>query len=190
MKFKKSLVSLIVVFAVAPFANAYMFQGLDVDVDYWSGIAAGQNVNETIIVVDWNAANGPYTTESHAFGYRWTGTLTVGDALDDIDGNGGFNINLTAGGYISDTNYNDGLDSHTQTGDDWTWVGQTVDAGANWIGNGGGVYAETLVDGNIEGLNINYMDWTSVNLDIPTIPEPTTIALLSIGGLLLRRRKA
>jgi len=48
----------------------------------------------------------------------------------------------------------------------------------------GGINIELLSNGRIEGLNLDNTNWTSATLTIP-VPEPCTIAFLTLGGLLL-----
>jgi len=186
-----SLMSLIIVLAATSLTNATLYNLNDywVDIDY----LVGSGTNETIVVIDWNQTNGPYTTESHAWGYRWDGTKYLSDALTAIDAAGALNITTSYGGaFPDDAFYNDpsiDSDNHTSAGwSGWWWLGDTVN-GASWTPNAGGITSEVLVNGNIEGMNIDSGAWTSDTLSIP-VPEPTTIALLGLGGLLLRRRRA
>ncbi len=184
----RRLMSLVLVLAVAPFANAYVFQGLDIIVDYW----AGSGSNETIIVIDWNESYGPYITESHTWGFRWDGSENLGNALNAIDAVGALNIDISAEGFINDAFYQDlsiDNDNHNSAPDGWFWLADAIDGGATWTTNLGGVYDEILGNSKIEGLNCNVLDWTGDNITIPIVPEPTTIALFGFGGLLLRKRR-
>jgi len=174
-----------IVFMVSSAAKGYTMQGLDITVDYWAGTGS----NETIIVIDWNLTNGPYTTTTHAWGFRWDGDAYVSDALAAIDSAGALDIvTLYDGAFVGDAFYNNpaiDADLHTSinfTG--WWWAGQTDNAGQTWIGNDGGINIELLSNGRIEGLNLDNTNWTSATLTIP-VPEPCTIAFLTLGGLLL-----
>jgi hypothetical protein len=60
--------------ALASPAHAYLYNGTDVDVQYWTGTGA----NQAVLVVDWKAGH------SLAFGYRWDGTATGGTLLDAV----------------------------------------------------------------------------------------------------------
>lgn len=173
---------------VAP-ADLYNLEGYWVDVDYW----AGSGLNETIVVIDWNNTNGPYTTESHAWGYRWSGTKYLSDAVTDICAAGVLAATTTSGGaFMADAFYYDPLldaDDHTSAGyAGWWWAGETTDGGASWVSNSGGLTTELLGHGKIEGLNMDSGNWTSGTLTIP-LPELGSLFLLLAGGLLLARRR-
>lgn len=179
-------------------AAPYQLDGYWYEVDYWAGEAADSGANETIIVIDWNDTNAPvggYTTPMHAFGYRWTGTETILDALNAIAAGGAFsfqNINFGAG-FVDYAFYNDGVDNHTnQTPNDysgWVWLGDSADGGATWTANTDGIDIETLTVGQIEGINLNPGQWTNANLTVP-VPEPGTGVLLAgLSSLMLLRRR-
>lgn len=189
----RRIVCLMIVLMAGAAAKGYTMQGLDIVVDYWTGSGS----NETIVVIDWNWINGPYTSESHAWGFRWDGTAYVSDALAAIDTTGALDVTtLYGGGFVGDANYNDPLldsDNHTSTNfSGWWWLGDTIDAGANWIGNLDSIMVETLGNGKIEGFNLvqNYDEWLvgSSTLTIP-VPEPCALTILAIGGLLVGKRK-
>jgi hypothetical protein len=166
------------------------FNGTSVDIDGWVGAAAGDNICETIVLIDWNICNGPYATASHAWGYRWESSEVqyVANALNAIDtAFSSFTMTTSSGGaFIDDIFYDDGVDNHTTVGrSGWWWTGQSLD-GINWTDNSDGITAVTIADGQFQGLNIDASGWGGV----PTlpIPEPTSILLLAAGGLFFRRR--
>ena len=191
----KRVMILVIVLAITGVSNAaiYNHNGYLVDVDYW----AGSGGNETIVVIDWNLTNGPYATESHAWGFRWEGTAYVSDALAAIDAAGALDITTLYGGdFVGDAfYYNPSIDSdnHTSAGfTGWWWAGDTIDGGVTWDATPAGITSEVLGNGKIEGLNsvTNYDEWLTgwVNLTIP-VPEPCALTILALGGLLLRRHK-
>jgi len=189
----RNLVYLMIVLVVSTMAKGYTMQGLDIAVDYWAGTGS----NEAIVVIDWNQINGPYETSSHAWGFRWNGTAYVSDALAAIDAAGALDIETLYGGdFVGDAfYYNPSIDSDNHTSDGysgWWWVGDTINGGVTWNATAAGLTSEILTSGKIEGLNLvtNYDEWLtgSDTLTIPT-PEPCTLTLLGLGGLLLRKRK-
>ena len=193
MRVMRNLVYLMIVLVVSTRAMGYTMQGLDIVVDYWAGAGS----NETVVVIDWNQTNGPYETSSHAWGFRWDGTAYLSDALAAIDAAGALNITTLYGGdFVGDAfYYNPSIDSdnHTSAGHSgWWWVGDTINGGVTWDATAAGLTSEILSSGKIEGLNsvTNYDEWLAGGdtLTIPT-PEPCTLTILAIGGLLLRKRK-
>jgi hypothetical protein len=189
----RRLVGLMIVLLVNAKVSGYTMQGLDIVVDYW----AGSGSNEAIVVIDWNMINGPYTTESHAWGFRWDGTAYISDALSAIDTAGALDITTQYdGGFLGDAYYNNPLidgDNHTSAGfTGWWWAGNTTDGGASWNANADGINATTLASGKIEGFNLvaDFDEWLvgDATLTIP-VPEPSTITILVLGGLLLRKGK-
>jgi hypothetical protein len=193
LRVMRNLVYLMIVLVVSTAAKGYTMQGLDIVVDYWAGAGS----NETIVVIDWNQTNGPYETSSHAWGFRWNGTAYLSDALAAIDAAGALNITTLYGGdFVGDAfYYNPSIDSdnHTSAGySGWWWVGDTINGGVTWDATAAGLTSEILTSGKIEGLNsvTNYDEWLAggATLTIPT-PEPCTLTILAIGGLLIRKRK-
>jgi hypothetical protein len=182
-----------IVLAINTTVWGYTMQGLDVVVDYW----AGSGSNETLVVIDWNLLNGPYATESHAWGFRWDGAAYVSDALSAINAAGALNITTQyGGGFLGDAYYNNPLidsDNHTSAGfTGWWWTGGTTDGGASWNANADGINVTALADGRIEGFNLvtNYDEWLvgDTTLTIP-VPEPCALSILALGGLLIFRKK-
>ncbi|HOC55547.1 MAG TPA: PEP-CTERM sorting domain-containing protein [Verrucomicrobiota bacterium] len=201
--------------AVPALAAPYYFQSASgqnawIEVDGWAGAGA----NETILVVDWNFMGGPYQTESHAFGFRWDGTAYESDMLDAFNDAAIFDVTSGYGGaFLYNIAYNDGTDAHLHTEEggwnpgstanpyaewgamspDWTKLGE-------WDANQAAYDAELLQDGYLEGINAVFwygeyplgQTFDDYPLDVPfaIIPEPSALALCTLGGgLFLLRRK-
>ena len=179
-------ISVCFVLVMVSFSHAYLIQNVDLDVDQW----VGTGNSECVIAIDWNTTAGLYDTQFHIFGYRWDGTKTVADALTDINtALGTFQITTAyGGGFVDNIIYDQSAvdgDYHTAgTYTGWWWAGETQDGGLSWIGNNGGIDVEDLWDGGIEGINVDNDNWGSANM---TIPEPTTMILVTAGFLMIRR---
>lgn len=211
----RNLTSLLILASCAASVSAtpYLFEtgsGKDVwvEVDRWVGTGNA----ETILVVDWNFMGGPYTTESHAFGYRWDGSpATELQMLQAFNDAGVFSLDAGYGGaFIYDVVYDDGVDHHTHA-DEWgSWnLASTADPDKKW-GDGWqtiewdwnrqGIDGEYLADGQFEGINAIYFfgsypagqGCADYPLNIPfAVPEPASLGLLLVGGvgLLAQRRR-
>jgi outer membrane protein assembly factor BamB len=206
-------ISMLVTCVTPAFAAPYYFEtgsGKDVwvDVDAWVGSGSA----ETILVVDWNYMNGPYQTESHAFGYRWDGSATTEQQmLQAFDDAGVFSLSTGyGGGFIYDIVYDDGTDHHSHSDELGSWnLASTADPDKNW-GDGWqtiewdwnmqGIDGEYIADGQFEGINAIYYfgsypdgeTCADYPLDIPfAVPEPATLmlAVAMMGGLLATRRR-
>jgi hypothetical protein len=186
----RSLTTMMVMVLTVSVTQAYVIQGVDMKIEYWTGTGA----NECVVAIDWNSTNGPYVSEFHIFGYRWDGSKTVANALQAIDAAGTLNIvyNYTYGdGFIDHIFYNQTLvdgDNHSSTGfAGWWWCGQTQDGGQTWEDNWVSITNEYLWNGGIEGININGTNWGNATM---TIPEPTSLILLAFGAGMLTRKKS
>ncbi len=210
------LVFAVLLLSTSVYASPYNFNGTWVDVEAW----AGTGENETILVVDWNMidqetgwnkfkldANGTgILSQSHAFGYRWDGTVYESDMLTAFNDAGILTVTTGYGGaFIMNIGYLDAEDNevhlHIEEGSwnlastsdpeaywgglDWAgWSG----APSEWDFNTAGANEELLVDGQYEGINaIMYFDslpaYADNQLDIPfaSVPIPGAVWLIGSG---------
>ena len=177
----RNLICLIVVLAItssAVIATPVNFGGTWVEVDYWAGTGS----NEAIVVVDFAASGG----DSSAFGFKWDGIATGYDALVAIDAAGTLDFEATSYGdmgyFIDNFYYN------SESGNEsYYWQYFTSSDGSTWASSWVGMSDRTLTNGDWDGWYNGFDPGVS-----PTtpIPEPTTIVLLGLGGLLVRRHRA
>ncbi len=198
--------------AVSAVAAPYDFEtGLGttvtVDVEAW----AGTGENETILVVDWNKLddNGADTvSESHAFGYRWDGTAYESDMLSDFNDTGVLAVDAgNTYSFVMNIAFADedelwGAHMHVESGswnlastsDPYAYWGGWGDPNSGWDFNTAGMNEELLADGQFEGINaIMYYgtmpSYANDQLDIPLVPEPASLGLFGICGMILISRK-
>jgi len=185
-------------------ADLYEFADISVKVDAW----VGSGNQETILVIDWNRLDlGSMTiSPSHAFGYRWDGTQTILDMLNAFDEAGIFTFQSGYGGaFPNNITYLDPdgeLHSHIEEGS-WSLArtdnpharwGSWFDS--EWIWNQKGINQELIQDGWFVGINaiMFYGDPPAdadltFQLDIPMIPEPSSLFLLGLGSMCIGRKK-
>jgi len=169
----RRVVSVIVVFVIAANACGYTFD--DCLVEYW----AGSGSNEAVVVVDFGPA-------SYAFGYRWeAGTKYGKDLMDAVDLTGTMNYTQSYG-FLNTISYGD-YQNVGQNGWPTDWWGYfTSTDGAGWTDAPVGFADRVLSDGCWDGWAVQTTDaWPPANLPTTPVPEPVTITLFGIGGLLL-----
>lgn len=188
----RRLMSLVIVLAAAGIANGviYDFNGVFVEIEYWSGTGT----NEALMVVDWKK------DISLAFGYKWNDSAMVGDMFDAVDaasakfykewvsGEGdsaifgigydmdddGFSKN-DAGDYYEEGWFENGFWAEYLSGDGQTW---------NW---GNGIRSDYIYSGTWVGFSWA-PEFVCTEPNPPIIPEPTTLSILALGALAVRRR--
>lgn len=173
----RRLTSLIFTFAIVSSASAYTFD--DVLVEYW----AGSGSSETVVVID-------FGTDSYAFGYRWaSGTKYGKDLMDAVDIAGTLAYTQTSG-FLNTISY----DTYSNIGEngwptDW-WVYFTSTNGQSWTDSPVGFADRELSNGAWDGWAHQTTDaWPPTHLPTTPVPDPTAIALLGLGAILLRRHK-
>ncbi len=176
----RNLICLIVVLAItssAAIATPVNFGGTWVEVEYWGGSGS----NEAIIVVDFHATGG----DSYAFGFKWDGSATGYDALVEIDAAGALDFEATyysGSGYFIDNFYYNSVSGDQS----YYWQYFTSSDGSAWDSSAVGMSDRTLTVGDWDGWYNGFE--TGVSPTTP-IPEPATVALFALGGLLLSRRR-
>ena len=126
-------------------ASATLFQGVDLDIEYW----AGQGSNEAIMIVDFLATGG----ESYCFGYRWDGDATGYDMVQDIAAAGALYYEATDWGsmgvFIDNFSYDSDIGNPNNY---WAyWVGTAADGDVDWLSPSVGMTSRPLSDGSFDG---------------------------------------
>ena len=173
----RRLVGLFCVLVIAAKAGAYTFD--DVVIEYW----AGSGSNQAVAVID-------FGTDSYAFGYRWdSGTKYGKDLMDAVDAAGLLDYTQT-GGFLNTISY--GTYSNIgQNGWPTDWWSYFISAdGENWTDSSVGFAERALSNGSWDAWGHQTTDaWPPAETPTTPIPEPATILLLSMSGLLIAKSK-
>jgi hypothetical protein len=140
-------------------------------------IEVGSGANSANVTINWKDG---YTAE---FTVRFDGAPNGMDVLHVID-TALIDFTLTTGyggGYVDGLAYNNHSNDGFVSPDDW-WHYWNKDSGqVAWAESGGGASDRVVANGDSDG-------WVYGNAGAP-VPEPATLVMLGLGGLLLRRKK-
>ena len=155
-------------------------------VEYWAGAVDGDY--EAVVVVDFAPGS------SFAFGYRWNdGAAPTGwDALSAINAAGALDVTFTP--YSWGVMVNDFAYGSVVSGDEssYSWGYYIGDDGVNWTApTAYGVSGRPLVDGCWDGWSWGGVDddWNHLRAPITPTPEPISMVLLGLGGMIMSRRR-
>jgi len=169
----KRVMSLVLVFLAAANACAYTLD--DCLIEYW----AGSGSSRAVVVVDFGPA-------SYAFGYRWdSGTKYGRDLMDVVDLAGTMNYTQNYG-FLNTISYGayQNIGQNGWPGDWWGYFTSTD--GAGWADAPVGFADRVISNGSWDGWAVQTTDaWPPAHLPTAPVPEPVTVTLLGIGGLLL-----
>jgi len=172
------------VFAIAHAAHAYEID--DLIIESW----AGGGEHESVMVLDFWPGDGQ--DDSFAFGYRFDGASITGvelvQGLNDADNGLTFG---GSGGFVTDFWYDDGDTVH-HTGFSWpeSWWSYwgSEDFGEAWTSSAVGAGERVLFDGDTDGWLAKPGDDLISEPVTPIVPEPSTLFVLFVGGLIAVRR--
>ena len=179
-----NLFSLIIVLTLCVAAPGEIYTG---DIEYTAGAEAG--ANEATIVIDFDFDN------SFLFSFKWDGAATGWDALAALDA-GALDVFETDGGewgmFVDDFDYEGGAEYDYGEGVFASWSYYNSADNDTWLLSPGGVSFRDLSDGDWDSwVWTNFDDsWLPVRTPgAAPIPEPATMLLFAVAGLLLRKRR-
>jgi len=177
-----------------------------------SGYSAGTGANASQLVIDFGFTGG----DAYVFEYRYDGEKTGLDLLLDLDAAGGlevftdvFSFGTSVRGFAFDGNTAD-TGFNAETGQFWSYfvdggfqdldfngtfdLGEAAAAGA-YLSAGVGAGSRLITDGSVDGYieNISPFNNTgdpATDLIPASVPEPATLAVLTVGLVAARRRRA
>ena len=172
------------------------YSGLGTSIDpVPDGSATSHYTNGTVdniyqVLVATLAANTTYTLKVDV-GDRnnltaQAGSINLGYVSAAPTGDNDYGLNLLSATVVNDTvPFNDPALNPGNTTDGWETWESTFTTGAAPTGLGQALRIELVTAAGVQTL------WDNVHLDAVTVPEPSTTALLGLGGLalILRRRK-
>lgn len=168
-------------------ASAYSIEDLQLEGSYGTGS------NTAYVVVDFAPYNGQ--EDSFAFEAAFDGTIDGIQLLDVIADNESRFSYSAPGGFMNDVWYTDSQGTQYHSDYVWTdteqrywgyWVSD--DLGESWGYSGSGADGTDVTDGDTNGwLALPGDDYTST--PVTPVPEPASIVVLSLGTLLVFRKK-
>lgn len=179
----RRLTSLVFVFGIVTSAGAVTYTG---NAEY----TAGSGSNQATIAVDFDFEN------YFLFTYYWNGDATGWDALSAIDLAGALVVEATDWGewgmFVDDLSYPGGAKYDYGEGFNVGWAYYIGD-NESWSLDGSGVSFRSLSDGDWDAwVWTNYDEsWRPVRgPGEQPIPEPISVFLFGLSGMLLRRCRA
>ena len=149
--------------------------------------SAGDGASEAFVTVD-------FGYDIYNFSYKWDGSAPVSgwDMLDSIDQAGALDVDATwyesfQSHLVNDFTYGDA--AKFDGGTSWGYYGSTD--GENWSSNPVGVDTKQLTDGDWDGWSWGALDenWNHMRAPGEAVPEPVSLMLLGLGGLLVRVKR-